>query len=180
MVKESAAEFTGTYVKKTQDVFYGSYKRAMTKTVEFIYGKCFELAPVGKTRKGAVNLRNALIWEVDLPEGAGYIGLPKGSQLEKIGFYTEMGVGERGLTGWQQFYNEKKPNFTVPIVPLKAKAMHFINEKGDDVFLKTSKGQKPQSWMRRGFKKSEPLIDKIWKKEFSSENVLKHSKKEKV
>jgi len=89
-------------------------------------------------------------------------------------------TGERGANGWTQFYHEKRPNFTVPIVPINAKAMHFLNEKGEDVFLKKSKGQKPQSYMRRAFKDSELPVKKIWEQEFGDTQIKQHLSKKKV
>lgn len=91
-------------------------------------------------------------------------------------------TGERGYKEWRQWFEEKKPNYTIPIVPLKAKAMHFTvieliktdTKKGykysptKHVFLKQSKGQSPQAWMRRAFYDSKPYMNKIWKKEFSN------------
>jgi hypothetical protein len=173
-------EFTGEYEESTERVFTEAYRRALTKSIEYIFSKCFEYAPVGKTAKGAVNLRNALMYEVYADRGEGYIGLPKDSELENIGFWTEIGTGERGSQGWQMFYQEKKPHFTIPIRPLRAKAMHFVNEKGEDIFMKTSKGQRPQAYMRRGFKDSELIVKKIWENEFSGTNIEKLLKMKKV
>lgn len=173
----SEIEFTGKYEPSSQRVFLEAYKRAFTKSVEYIFGKCYENAPVGKTAKGAVNLRNALLWEIYLEDGEAYIGLPKGSELEKIAFYTELGTGIRGSQGWERYYQEKRPNFTIPIVPIKAKAMHFVNAKGQDIFMKSSKGQPPQAYMRRAFRDSELLVKKIWENEFSGNNIESRLKK---
>ncbi len=103
--------------RNMQLVFMTAYKRAFTKSVEYVFAKCFEYAPVGKTRKGAVNLRNAITYDFDWAKNEAFIGLPKGSEMEKVAFYTEMGTGERGAKGWTQFFEEKKPIFTIPISP---------------------------------------------------------------
>jgi len=84
-------EFSGEYEDSTEEVFFKAYKRAFTRSVEYIFAKCFENAPVGRTKQGPVNLRNALQYEVFLEDGEAYIGLPRGSELGKIAFYTEMG-----------------------------------------------------------------------------------------
>ena len=170
MVKKSIS-FEGVCEKNMSKVFQLAYRRAFTKSTEYIFAKTFEYAPVGKAKTGLVNLRNALQWDFDWRRNEGFIGLPKGSELEDIAFYTEMGTGERGEKGWKQWFDEKKPQFTIPIVPIKAKTLHFVNEQGQDVFMKQSKGQKPQAWMRRAFWDSQKDVTKIWKKEFSDKNM---------
>ena len=161
----------GAYNKSMTEVFMRAYRTAFTKSTEYLFSKVFEYAPVGKTKSGLVNLRNALQWDFDWEKNEAYIGVPKGSEMEMIAFYTEMGTGERGQKGWTQFFDEKKPIFTVPILPIKAKALHFVNANGQDVFMKTSKGQKPQSWMRKSFYDNQRNVTKIWKKEFSDRNM---------
>jgi len=163
--------YTGKADLEMVKVFGLAYKKAYVKSVEYMFAKCFEYAPVRKTRKGAVNLRKAIMYDFDWSNNEAFIGLPRGSEMEKIAFYTEMGTGERGSSGWTQFFEEIKPVFTIPIVPLKAKAMHFVTESGEHVFLKKSKGQKPQSFMRRAFKDSEIPVQKIWDMEFSDPKI---------
>ena len=58
--------------------------------------------------------------------------------------------------------------------------MHFVNERGEDVFLKKSKGQRPQAWMRRAFYDHRNDVTTIWKKEFSDSNMKKLLKLEKI
>jgi hypothetical protein len=83
-------------------------------------------------------------------------------------------TGQRGNIEWKVYYKEKKPQFTIPIVPLRAKAMHYINESGKNVFLKNSMGQSPQAWMRRAFKDNQKYVGQIWKNEFKDiEDYLK-------
>ena len=180
MAIEKNITFEGVSEKNMTKVFTLAYRRAFTKSVEYLFSKVFEYAPVGKTKSGVVNLRIALKWDFDWKKNEGFIGVPKGSEMEKIAFYTEIGTGERGLRGWQVWFDEKKPQFTVPIVPLKAKAMHFVNERGEDVFLKKSKGQRPQAWMRRAFYDHRNDVTTIWKKEFSDSNMKKLLKLEKI
>lgn len=163
--------FEGVSEKHMARVFSVAYRRAFTKTTEHLFSKVFEYAPVGKTKSGLVNLRNALEWDFDWRANSAFIGIPKGSEMEDVAFYTEMGTGQRGSEGWQVFFDEKKPNFTIPILPIKAKALHFVNEKGEDVFMKQSKGQRPQSWMRRAFYDHKKDVTKIWTKEFSDKNM---------
>jgi len=172
-------KFEGEGEKNMERVFMQAFKNAFTKSVEFIFAKCYVYAPVGKTKKGPVNLRNALRWDFDWSKWEAQIGIPSGSEMEKIAFYVEMGTGERGDKGWKQWFDESKPTFTIPIVPTKAKAMHFVNESGQDVFIKKSKGQSPQSFMRRAFWDSKEPVDKIWKGEFSDENIRQMLKIEK-
>ena len=173
-------EITGVTEKHMSKVFWLAYKNAFTKSTEFLFGKCFDNAPVGRTRKGGVNLRNALQFDYDWDRMEAFIGLPANSELEKEAFYTEYGTGERGQAGWTQFFDESMPNFTIPIVPLKAKAMHFVDENGKDVFLKKSRGQNPQAWMRRAFSDNKENVEKIWKIEFSDSKIRKLLHPEKI
>jgi hypothetical protein len=170
MVKKTIS-FEGKMEKSMANVFLKSYRIAFKKSVEYLFSKVFENAPVRKTKSGGVNLRNALHWDFSRDNNSAFIGIPRGSEMEKVAFYTEMGTGERGNKGWTQWFNEKKPLFTVPIVPVKAKALHFVNEKGEDVFMKQSKGQAPQSWMRKTFYDEQRNVEKIWKYEFSSKKI---------
>ena len=149
-----------------------SFNRAFKKSTEYVFAKCFENAPVAKSAKGIVNLRNALRWEYDAKTMEAMIGIPKGSEAEKVAFWTEFGTSQRGNVQWKVYFNEKKPHFTIPIVPLKSKALHFIDESGKDVFIKNSMGQSPQAWMRRSFKDSKNNVAKIWKNEFK--NIKNH------
>ena len=100
MAIEKNITFEGVSEKNMTKVFTLAYRRAFTKSVEYLFSKVFEYAPVGKTKSGVVNLRNALKWDFDWKKNEGFIGVPKGSEMEKIAFYTEMGTGERGLRGW--------------------------------------------------------------------------------
>jgi len=168
---DTKIEFTGKGDLNIRRAFMLAYKRAFTKSTEYLFSKVFEYAPIGKTSRGSVNLRNALKWDFDWKTNEAFIGVPKGSEMEDIAFYTEMGTGERGQKGWRVWFDEKKPQFTVPIVPIKAKALHFVTESGKDIFMKTSKGQAPQSWMRRAFYDHQKDVEKIWKKEFSDSNI---------
>ena len=172
--------FTGAGEKDMTRVLLTAYRRAYTQSVEYLFSKVFEYAPIGKTKSGTVNLRNALKWDFDWEKNEAYIGVPLGSEMEKIAFYTEMGTGERGAAGWSVWFDEKKPQFTIPIVPIKAKAMHFVNTRGQDVFMKKSKGQAPQAWMRRAFYDHRNDIDRIWKKEFSDTNIRNLLKMESI
>ena len=173
-------ELTGKSVKSMKKVFLIAYKKAFTKSVEYLFSKTFENAPISKTKSGLVNLRNALKWDFDWETNEAFIGVPMGSELEKIAFYTEMGTGERGQKNWTQWFDEKRPQFTVPILPINAKALHFVNEKGEDIFMKQSKGQKPQSWMRKTFFDEQRNIRQIWKKEFSDNKIRQLFKFEKI
>ena len=170
----------GFMEKNMSDVFMRAYRTAFTKSTEYLFTKVFEAAPVGKTKSGMVNLRNALKWDFDWEKMEAFIGVPKGGEMEDIAFYTEMGTGERGQKGWTQWFDEKKPQFTVPIVPIKAKALHFVNAAGQDVFMKQSKGQPPQSWMRKTFYDEQRIVERIWIKEFSDTNIKRMLKLEKV
>lgn len=171
---------TGKADNHMELVFLKAYKTAFVRSVEFLFTKVFENAPVSKTKSGTVNLRNALKWDFDFENNTAHIGVPKGSEMEMVAFYTEMGTGERGQKGWTQFFDEKKPQFTIPIVPINAKALHFVNERGEDVFMKESKGQPPQSWMRRAFYDNQYNIEKIWKREFSDSNIKALLKQETI
>lgn len=173
-------EFTGKADLNINKAFHEAFNRAYTKSVEYIFSKCFEYAPVGKSSKGAVNLRNALKWDFDKDTGEANIGIPAGSEMEKIAMYVELGTGLRGSQEWKQWFDEKRPNFTIPIVPVRAKAMHFVDESGKDVFLKKSKGQSPQSFVRRAFYDSKPYVEKIWASEFKDSNFKQNLKFEKV
>jgi len=170
---EKPISFEGKKEKDLTRVFLQAYKNAFTKSTEHLFSKCFSYAPVGKTKQGAVNLRNALTYDFDMEKGEGCIGLPAGSPLEKIATYVEMGTGERGSSGWTQFFEEQKPSFTIPIVPLKAKTMYWVNEAGQGVFMKTSKGQRPQAFMRRAFRDGKRDVESIWENEFSEKNIKK-------
>ena len=178
MVKADIS-FKGIADLNIRNTFFTAYRNAFTKSVEYLFAKVFENAPVGKTKTGAVNLRNALKWDFDWEKNEAFIGVPVGSEMEMIAFYTEMGTGERGKKGWKVWFDEKMPEFTIPIVPIKAKAMHFVGNTGQDIFMKKSKGQRPQSWMRKTFYDERKNVETIWKKEFSDSNfkrILKMTK----
>lgn len=177
---EIKAELNGEADFHMEKVFTTAYKNAFTKSVEYMFSLVFEYAPIGKSSRGAVNLRNALAWDFDWTNMEAFIGVPKGSEVEKIAFYTEFGTGERGLKGWQQFFEESKPKFTVPIVPLKAKAMHYVDDRGNDIYMKKSKGQPPQSWARKAFTDAKPKVKIIWETEFSDKNIQGLLKKQKI
>jgi hypothetical protein len=167
-------ELTGKGDFNLAKSFQKAFNNAFIKSTEFMFSKCFENAPIAKTRKGPVNLRNALTWDYDPKLMEAIIGIPKGSEAEKVAFYTEFGVGQRGNVTWKVYFNEKKPKFTIPIIPIHAKAMHFVNESGKDVFLRNSMGQNGQAWMRRAFKDNKQKVGQIWKNEFKNiEDYLK-------
>ncbi len=170
---EDNTTFKGEGELNIHKVFVKAFDRAFTKAVEYVYNECYDNCPIAKTRKGAVNIRSSLRWEVDLKNHDGYVGIPIGSDLEKPALYVEFGTGERGSEGWEQYFDEKRPTFTIPIVPKKFKAMHYVTESGKDVYMKRFKGHPPQAFMRRSIKNSKRGIEYIFKQEFSENNIRK-------
>jgi very-short-patch-repair endonuclease len=84
-------ELTGKADFNLSEAFQKAFKNAFVTSTEFLFARCFENAPIAKTRKGAVNLRNALTWEYNPKRMEAIIGIPKGSECEKVAFYTEFG-----------------------------------------------------------------------------------------
>ncbi len=138
------------------------FKRATQKSIEYLFGKVFVKVP-------GIKLRTALQFDLKIKPGLeaeGFIGFPEGSSLEKIGFWTEFGTGERGERSWKQFFDEPKPIFTIPIIAVNSTVLHW-EVGGKDIFAKTTKGQKGQKWFRQTVKDELPNIEKIWRSEFS-------------
>jgi len=80
--------FEGKGEKHITRVFRMACIISFTKSTEYLFSKVFEYAPVGKTKSGLVNLRNALKWDFDWDKMEGHIGVPKDSEMEAIAFYT--------------------------------------------------------------------------------------------
>ena len=133
-------------------------ERAFIKTVEYLFAKIYEASP-------SINSRAMIRFDhkkVGTLSWEGFIGWPEGSEVQLIANYTEFGTGERGSRTFKQFYGETKPVFTIPIVPLKKKTMHWKSKMGIDIFAKSTKGQPAQAWIRKAIKEAEPYIEKIW------------------
>jgi len=78
--------------------------------------------------------------------------------------FVEWGTGLRGSTNFKQYFNEKKPQYTIPIVPKNKKALHWKSSSGKNVFAKSTKGMKPTAPLRRGlFETKNDVINTIIK-----------------
>lgn len=66
----------------------------------------------------------------------------------KQSLFVEYGTGFRGDQGFKTFFNEKKPQYTIPIKPVNAKALHW-EKNGEQVFVKSTKGLAPIAPLRR-------------------------------
>ncbi|NCD07006.1 MAG: hypothetical protein EOL97_12885 [Spirochaetia bacterium] len=127
----------------TQD-FKDRYRNAIEKSVNHIHKTIKNNYP-GTTTK------NALKVEINHDIGEARIGWDVGSKAEMIGTILETGSGERGKYGgryvlsgqsagpYKPKFGGKNPDYTVPIVPTRAKAMHFKGVKGD-IYMKSFKG----------------------------------------
>ena len=150
--------------KDILEYFGKKIKNAFTKSVEYMFGVMYKNAP-------GVLIRVGLRYEAEVDSKGvtafGFIGFPVKSEVETIAKWTEFGTGERGFKSFVRYFDEEKPKYTIPIRPLRAKALHWVS-KGEDVFAKTTKGQRGQAWMRLSVKNSLPDIDRIWEKEFST------------
>ena len=170
-------EFTGKHAD-IKVAFKKGFEKAFTKSIEYIYARVFENCPVGKSMKGGTSLRTGLLYDVNIisdTEIIGYVGYRAGSENDRIAMFTEFGTGERGSLSFQKYFEEKKPNYTIPIIPLNAKALHWEDETGHH-FAKSSKGQIGQAWMRRSIQDSKNAVESIWKQEFGSSRMVKNFK----
>lgn len=162
-------EISGYIATNIQEVILEAYTRAFTKTIELVYSRAVEFAPVGKGKTGPVLLRNAIRYEVDPKKGIGFVGFPDGSESDRIALWVELGTGERGSSKFTPIIEGTiKPQFTIPIVPLHADALHWVTPEGKHIFAKQTRGQSPQPFLRRAYVESKREIEAIWKNEFSS------------
>lgn len=152
-------------VKKLQTdlvkYLFKPFKNSFTKSTEFLFSEIAANAPG--------TLRPALQFESEIKEdlsAVGFIGYPKGSKLDKIANYTDMGTGQRGSESFRSFFGETKPIFTIPIKPLRAKVLHWKSSDNSNIFAKTTKGQKGQAWFRKSIFDNLTNIKTIWEKEF--------------
>lgn len=80
--------------------------------------------------------------------------------------FVEYGTGQRGSEGFESYFKEEKPVFTVPIKPKNAKVLHW-ESGGKQVFAKSTKGMKPIAPLRRAtFMALGKETDKAFKKGF--------------
>ena len=67
--------------------------------------------------------------------------------------YNEFGTGFRGATAYKQYFDEERPNFTIPIIirPKTKKALRWKGKDGKLHFAKivSSPGRKPVAMLRR-------------------------------
>lgn len=148
--------------KDLQKALIDPFKRAFTRSTEHLFSVAAEEAP-------GTLLRTGMHFETDFKPGlnaVGFIGFPEGSEVEKIAAYTDMGTGQRGSNSFQSYFGESKPLFTIPILPLKSKALHWFTPEGEEVFARSSKGQKSNPWFRKSIKDHLVDIQKIWASEF--------------
>jgi hypothetical protein len=109
-------------------------------------------------------LFQAIEGQIDPQNAVGRVGIFN-NEVATIGLYTEYGTGKRGLESWRQYFSENMPNFTIPIKPIPpTQAMHWVNEGGENIFIKRSWGQKGQAWLRRAVFDNENHIKKIFRK----------------
>ena len=146
--------------------YENAYRTSFIKTIELIYSKIYEYAPTGRRTRGALSIRQILSYDFDFNNKTAWVGIPDDSPLADISDYLEYGTGERGSLNFKSFIGEGKPEYTIPIVPIKAKALHFIDDEGNDVFFTKGKWQTPQPFVRRALAECIPIIPEIWRKEF--------------
>ena len=93
-------------------------------------------------------LANSISHEVDLGRSAVIVGSNAPHAL-----YNEFGTGFRGAAAYRQYFDEEKPEFTIPIViePKTKKALHWVGKDGKHHFAKRveSLGRKPVAFLRR-------------------------------
>jgi len=148
--------------KEIQKICAKPFHDASVQSVEFLFAKVFERVP-------GVNLRKQLHWDMDFKDdflASGYVGFPDGSESDKIAIWTEFGTGKRGAMSFKQFFDESMPVFTIPIVPLRKKALHWMSDSGEDIFAKQTKGQSGQAWFRGGVSDNLTGVERIWETHF--------------
>lgn len=96
---------------------------------------------VGKEASGSGELANSYKYEVTEDKIRVYSDSPHA-------LFVEYGTGQRGSEGFESYFKEEKPSFTIPIKPKNKKALHWV-DKGKQVFAKSSKGMKPVAPLRR-------------------------------
>ena len=131
------------------DRFIMSHKKAVKKGVTHIYNN------VKRNIGGSGKIANALQLDYQYEKGYAWIGFPSGSHEELVGSVLQYGSGAMGETYYKPTnFGEKKPQYTNPILPIKGKAMMYVNKNGQKVFMKSFKGHKPKYIMTEAVKNS--------------------------
>lgn len=147
----------------------------MTKKFEWAYKKSIEVS-VKHILKNIKNempansgtTRDALKSDIDYKKGEARIGWEKGSKDELVGSVLQFGSGAKGKEKYQTSkFGEQKPNYTVPIVPTRSKAMKFIGREGNWVSMKTFEGHAPREVLTRGLVKSMRFLPIVFDNEMN-------------
>ena len=139
--------------------FEDSYKKAVTKSVDFIKKNIQNEIP---SKSGGV--KNTIGYEIDFDTGEARIGWNKNSKDEMVAGVLEYGSGERGKYGGTYYdgrsgggYYSKfgeSPSYTIPIVPTRGKYMKFMGRDGKPVYMREFKGHLPQYILTKGIANS--------------------------
>lgn len=130
----------------------------ITKKFEYAHKKSIEygIKHITKTIKNHIptnsgNTKESLNYSIDYEKGEARIGWKQNSKEELVGSVLQYGSGQRGKTQYQTSrFGETKPDYTVPIVPTRAKAMTFMGNDGQRKFMKEFKGHPPKYILTRG------------------------------
>lgn len=109
---------------------------------------------LARETSGTGQLANSLKISIDPMEGSVTVGSDSA-----VALFTEYGTGIRGSEGFQKYFDETKPEFTIPIKPKNKKALRWM-QGGNTVFAKSTKGMKPIAAFRRGLFNSKPDVIK--------------------
>lgn len=130
----------------------------MTKKFEWAYKKSIEASVKHITRtiknempSASGKTKTALDYDIDYDKGEARIGWKSGTRDELVGSVLQYGSGQRGRNEYQTSrFGEQKPNYTVPIVPIRAKVMSFIGRDGKRKYMKSFIGHPPKYILTRG------------------------------
>lgn len=133
-------------------------KLKITKKFEESYIKAIEesVAHIVKNIKNEIpsvtgNTQNKLKSNIFWDKGYAIIGWDSGSKEELVGSVLQYGSGYRGKSEYQTSrFGEPAQDYTIPIVPVRAKAMSFIDKNGTRRYMKSFIGHPPRYVMTKG------------------------------
>ena len=179
--------------KSAKKIMEQTANKILEDATEWLWARAVELSPMGtvgdnpyavsresKKTSAVGNIANALAYEIDYINMKGIVGLPIGSELEKISWYNEYGTGFRGSQFFVSFNGEIKPEFTIPIVPKTKSVLAWVSSgirpttpegwnqarrEGRAVFARSTKGLSPHPFLRPSlFELKTVYLEKIAKK----------------
>lgn len=139
---------------------------ALTKATQFVYQKLIDAIPseIGSFGKDFITYR------IDYDEWSSEIIIldydDSGEGFQNVLYWKDMGTGLKGSQSWEQILGFEKPEYTIPIIPVRKKVMTWINEKGERVYATKTLGQAGNAWIRKTYEECLPMVESIFEAEF--------------